>query len=118
VTGTALADTDVVVSLCRMGSEPITDEHVDVWLIDSASPDANPHLQFTISDTVRYIAAQRDAGRTVFLHCVRAESRTPTIAAAYLADKLSISGAEALDRVETVLPTANPNARFRAHLSS
>ena len=48
----------------------------------------------------------------MFLHCVRAESRTPTVAAAYLAHRLGISGSDALDLVRVVLPAANPNPGF------
>jgi ADP-ribosyl-[dinitrogen reductase] hydrolase len=112
VTGTAIADTDVVVSLCRMGSEPVGPAHYDVRLLDEANPAANPHLDFILDDTARFVAAQRDAGKTVFLHCVRAESRTPTVAAAYLAHRLGISGSDALDLVRVVLPAANPNPGF------
>ncbi len=112
VAGTTIADTDVVVSLCRMGSEPVGPAHFDVRLLDEPSPAANPHLDFILDDTARFIAAMRDADKTVFLHCVRAESRTPTVAAAYLAHRLGISGSDALDRVRTVLPTANPNSGF------
>ena len=112
VTGTRIADTDVVVSLCRMGSDPVGPQHVDVRLIDSERPEANPHLDFVLDDTARYIADRRDAGETVFLHCVRAQSRTPTVAAAYLAHRLGISGPDALERVREVLPAAEPNAGF------
>jgi hypothetical protein len=38
--------------------------------------------------------------------------RTPTVAAAYLARRLEISGAEALARVRAVLPQAHPNPGF------
>jgi ADP-ribosylglycohydrolase len=112
VAGTAIADTDVVVSLCRMGSEPVGPAHYDVRLLDEASPAANPHLDFLLDDTARFITARRNAGKTVFLHCVRAESRTPTVAAAYLAHRLGISGPDALARVRAVLPAANPNPGF------
>jgi len=118
IAGTERADTDVVVSLCRMGSEPLSDAHVDVRLIDGASHGVNPNLEFVIDDTVRFIASQRDAGRTVYLHCVRAESRTPTVAAAYLAYRFGISGADALARVRQSLPNANPNPGFLTYLNT
>ena len=118
IAGIEQADTDVVVSLCRMGSEPVSDTHVDVRLIDEAFPGANPNLEFVLDDTVRFIASQRDAGRTVYLHCVRAESRTPTVAAAYLACRLGISRADALERVRQSLPKANPNPGFITYLNT
>jgi ADP-ribosyl-[dinitrogen reductase] hydrolase len=116
--GIDAADSDVIVSLCRMGSVPRADIHVDVWLIDNAAPEDNPNLEFVIDDTVRFVETQRRAGRTVFLHCVRAESRTPTVAAAYLVHTQTITGTEALDRVVEVLAGANPNPRFRTYLNA
>jgi ADP-ribosylglycohydrolase len=118
IAGLEHAQTDVIVSLCRMGSEPLNDAHVDVRLIDEASPASNPNLGFVIDDTVRFMASQRDAGRTVYLHCVHAESRTPTVAAAYLAYKLDITGPEALERVRRSLPNANPNRGFMTYLDT
>ncbi len=118
VAGAAETDADVVVSLCRMGSRNLGDIHVDVFLLDEASPKANPNLEFVIDDTVQFIEAQRSAGRTVFLHCVRAESRTATVAAAYLAHTLGISGPDALDRAKQTLPNANPNQGFRDYLTT
>ncbi|MCL1587357.1 MAG: ADP-ribosylglycohydrolase family protein [Actinomycetia bacterium] len=118
IAGIEQADTDIVVSLCRMGSEPVSNVHIDVRLIDEASPGANPNLEFVIDDTVRFIASQRDTGRTVYVHCVRAESRTPTVAAAYLATTLGISGVDALERVRQSLPNADPNPGFVTYLNS
>ena len=113
----ALADTDadLVVSLCRVGSADVPDgrERLEVWLIDDASQSSNSNLDFVLTDTVALIAAARDAGKTVFLHCVAAESRTPTVAAGYLADRLGISATNALKRVQDILPEANPNSGFR-----
>jgi ADP-ribosyl-[dinitrogen reductase] hydrolase len=103
---------DVVVSLCRMGAEQFPEgvEHHEIFLIDQ--PDANPNLRFILRDTAETIASWRDDGRTVFVHCVRGESRTPAVAAAYLALRLGITGAEALQRVTIALPGAQPNGGF------
>jgi ADP-ribosyl-[dinitrogen reductase] hydrolase len=116
--GIDVVHADVIISLCRMGSVPRADIHVDMWLIDNATPQDNPNLGFVIDDTVRFIETQRKAGRSVFLHCVRAESRTPTVAAAYIARTASVSGTDALDQVLRVLPDADPNAGFRSYLST
>ncbi len=118
VAGAGGVNADVVVSLCRMGSTQLADEHVDVRLIDSPHTALNPNLEFVIDDTVRYITARRDAGKTVYLHCVRAESRTPAVAAAYLANRLGISGPDALERVRQTLPNANPNPGFVSYLNT
>lgn len=107
-------DADVVVSLCRIGSGEVRDPAVglEVWLIDDSAPEANPNLDFVLEDTAEAIAAWREAGESVFLHCARAESRTPFVAAAYLARRLGVSGRAGLERVRDVLPGAQPNAAF------
>jgi ADP-ribosylglycohydrolase len=107
---------DVVISLSRVGAEdvPTSAEHHEVWLIDQHG--ANPNLDFTLSDTAKGIAAARDEGKTVFVHCVRAESRTPTLAAAYLAHRLGIYSEEAIERVRKVLPGSDPKPWFRRAL--
>jgi ADP-ribosylglycohydrolase len=110
---------DVVVSLCRVGGEDVpagTLSH-EVWLIDEAAPADNPNLEFILTDLAEQTVAWRNQGKTVFVHCVMAESRTPTVAAAYLAHRFGISGKEALSRVKAVLPQAHPNAGFVAALS-
>lgn len=82
-------ETDVVVSLCRVGPEQRylprvgPADQLDVWLIDSDNAASNPHLDFVLADTAAYIAAQRDQGRRVYLHCVAAQQRTPSVALAY-----------------------------------
>lgn len=82
-------DTDVVVTLCRLGTAqrclpdvPEADR-LDVWLIDSDDRAANPHLNFVLADTAAFVAARRDAGQRVYVHCVAAEQRTPSVALAY-----------------------------------
>lgn len=114
VRGPAEADVDVVVSLCRVGSGYVKApaEGVEVWLIDDPSPEANENLAFIAQDTADAIATWRRNGERVFLHCAHAVSRTPFIAAAYLARLLGITGRQALERVREVLPAARPNIAF------
>jgi protein-tyrosine phosphatase len=109
---------DAVVSLCRVDDEnlPVGVEQVDVRLIDDIGPDANPNLHFVLIDTVRLIEQLRSEGRTVLLHCVAAQSRTPTVAALYAAHKQGIGGKTALREVASVLPNADPNSDFRRAL--
>ncbi|MHB1535832.1 MAG: ADP-ribosylglycohydrolase family protein [Acidimicrobiales bacterium] len=109
---------DVVVSLCRLGSEdvPARTEHHEMFLIDSPDPADNPNLDFVLADLADMIGVWRNQGRTVLIHCVRAESRTPTVAAAYLAQRFALSARQALERVETVLPDARPNPGFAGAL--
>jgi hypothetical protein len=59
-------------------------DHVEVWLVDENDPPANPNLPFVLRDVATTIGRLRDEGKRVFVHCVRAESRTPIVAASYL----------------------------------
>jgi ADP-ribosyl-[dinitrogen reductase] hydrolase len=110
------ADVDAVVSLCRVADEdiPADTSHLDVRLIDQVGGNAN--LDFVLLDTVRAIEDLRAQGRTVFVHCVAAYSRTPTIAALYGARRAGIDIDKALTEVCEVLPGADPNPDFREAL--
>jgi ADP-ribosylglycohydrolase len=108
-------DYDAVVSLCRVGAEDArvpAAEHARFWLIDSAVPGCNAHLEFVLQDAADAVAAFRSEGKRVLLHCVRMESRTPTVAALYGAMVRGVSGLEALEEVRSVLPAAAPNRAF------
>jgi ADP-ribosyl-[dinitrogen reductase] hydrolase len=109
---------DAVVSLCRIGPDDTrTDlDHVQVRLIDNAEHAENPNLGFVLHDAVTALEQLRAEGRTVLLHCVQAQSRTPTVAALYGARRNQVSTAQALAEVQAVLPDANPNPAFRAAL--
>jgi ADP-ribosyl-[dinitrogen reductase] hydrolase len=106
---------DTVVSLCRVNDDdlPAGIEQIDIRLIDIVDPDANPNLDFVLTDTVRVIEQLREEGRTVLLHCVACQSRTPTVAALYGARRQGISGLLALEDVTEVLPDSWPNSDFR-----
>jgi ADP-ribosyl-[dinitrogen reductase] hydrolase len=110
---------DAVVSLCRVNDDdlPAGVEQIDIRLIDKIEPDANPNLDFVLTDTVRLIEQLRNEGRTVLLHCVACQSRTPTVAALYGARKQGISGKTALREITSALPDAYPNSDFRAALN-
>jgi protein-tyrosine phosphatase len=109
---------DAVVSLCRVHDDdlPVGVEQIDVRLIDDVGPDANPHLDFVLTDTVRLIEQLRNEGRSVLVHCVAAVSRTPTAAAVYGAHRQGISGEAALREVTSVLPNTYPNSDFHRAL--
>jgi ADP-ribosyl-[dinitrogen reductase] hydrolase len=107
---------DAVVSLCQVGNAdlPAHAEQIDVRLIDQAG--ANDNLDFVLHDTVRAIEQLRREGWTVLMHCVQAQSRTPTLAALYGARLRGINIAEALADVYAVLPNADPASEFREAL--
>jgi ADP-ribosyl-[dinitrogen reductase] hydrolase len=75
----------VVVSLCRMGTDDVPQgvEHHTVGLIDTTAAD-NPNAAFVLLDTARTIGDLAAADERVFTHCVAAQHRAPSMAAAYL----------------------------------
>lgn len=89
-----------VVSLSRIGKPELTSagvepgKHAEAWLIDSEDPAKNAHLAWTLADAARTIAALRDQGERVLVHCVRAEHRTPSVALAYSKLRKSAPGAD------------------------
>jgi len=102
---------DAVVSLCRLGREqaPVTADprdHIEVWLVDQ--DDANNALPLVLADTASVIRDRRAEGKTVFVHCVHAQTRTPLVAAAYGALITGCGATDALARVVAVLPDAAP----------
>jgi ADP-ribosyl-[dinitrogen reductase] hydrolase len=111
---------DAVVSLCRLGADEVPargirpEDHIEVWLIDSADPARNPNLDYVLTEAEEAIAALRAEGRKVLVHCVQAESRTPTVAALYAARHRGVSARQALTDIQRVLPRADPNPTFRA----
>ena len=112
------AEVTAVVSLCRVGTAQVPTglEHVEVWLIDDEAPALNPNLDFVLRDTADALADLRAEGHVVFLHCVQAISRTPTIAALYSARHLGIPIEKAIADIKRVLPMAHPNPTFAAAL--
>jgi ADP-ribosylglycohydrolase/protein-tyrosine phosphatase len=119
-----LADgVDAVVSLCRLGAEEVpargvkASDHVEVWLVDDIHADKNPNLTFVLHDAAAAVAALREEGRTVLLHCVQAQSRTPTVAALYGARVSGKTPLECLADVKRVLPDAVPNPMLLAVLN-
>ena len=99
-------------SLCRVADDylPAGVQQLDVRLINRVGE--NDHLDFVLLDTVRAVEQLRAEGRAVFVHCVQAYSRTPTIAALYGARKRGVDVDQALRDVECVLKGAHPNAEF------
>ncbi|GAA4403040.1 ADP-ribosylglycohydrolase family protein [Fodinibacter luteus] len=80
---------DAVVSLCRRGVDDVPaphvapEDHVEVWLIDSESPEGNADLDFVLDDAAAAIEELRSEGRRVLVHCVAAQMRAPSVAARY-----------------------------------
>jgi ADP-ribosyl-[dinitrogen reductase] hydrolase len=113
---------DAVVSLCRLGDAQVpapgvaAGDHLEVWLIDEPDRAKNPNLDFVLTDAAAAVAALRAEGRTVLLHCVQAQSRTPAVAALYGARLTGRTTADALADIVHVLPNADPNSGLREAL--
>jgi hypothetical protein len=118
VNGAVCQSADITVSLCRMGRADLPGRRVvEVRLLDEDEPAYNPNLDFILQDLARAIASWREAGKTVLVHCVRAERRTPAVAAAYMAERYGVPGPEALRRVFAQLPHPYSNHAFSAALA-
>ena len=94
---------------------PASIDQVGFRLIDVTDPAANPNLDFVIRDAAETVAALRAEGKTVLVHCVAAQSRTPTVGVAY-AMLRGVEHDRALAEVCGALPFASPNPSFRAAL--
>ncbi len=107
---------DAVVSLCRLGTLDVPgvapENHATFWVVDSSVEGDNAHAAFVLGEAAAAVERYRAEGKTVLLHCVRAESRTPTVAALYGARVAGISAVEALAHLQQVLPRALPNPLF------
>jgi ADP-ribosyl-[dinitrogen reductase] hydrolase len=107
---------DAVVSLCRLGIDDVPSvgaaEHATFWMVDSDDAGDNAHPDFVLREAAAAVERYRAEGKTVLLHCVRAESRTPTVAALYGARAAGLSPRRALEDVRRVLPGARPNPLF------
>ncbi|WP_406272055.1 ADP-ribosylglycohydrolase family protein [Actinacidiphila glaucinigra] len=83
--GAEPVDVDAVVSLCRVGSDPLLPgadvEQVRVWLVDSEG--ANANLHHVVDQAARQVLRLRREGKRVLLHCHAGQSRTPAVAAVY-----------------------------------
>jgi len=116
------AGVNAVVSLCRLGAAEVpargvaVGDHVEVWLVDDPRPAKNPHLDFVLADAATTVDALRKEGKTVLLHCVQAQSRTPAVAALYAARLTGRKVPEALADIQKVLPHADPNKGLRSAL--
>ena len=115
-----VAEVDVVVSLCRVGTRqvPPSVEHYEVILSDGDQDGDNPNLAMVLADTAAALLTLRAEGKRVFVHCVHGRSRTPTVAAVMLAQREGISGVEAWDRIAEVLPASEHNEAFQAILAA
>jgi hypothetical protein len=86
---------------------PISDDH------DAEAPGVR-----WLREQVEWIAEQRAAGRTVYVHCHGGVSRSGLVTIAYIMATRHISFARALDLVRARRPKANPRFLFMRLLES
>jgi ADP-ribosylglycohydrolase len=104
---------DAVISLCRVGMTDLDHfglpqgDRIEVRLIDEGGS-ANPHLRLVMEEAADAVAAFRAEGKRVLLHCVAAQSRTPSVAALYSVRHLGVAPDVALREVRDALPAAAP----------
>ncbi len=109
------------VSLSRVGTAEgalAPGDHLKLMVLDSAEAADNPNLAFQLWDTARQIDQWLKAGERVLLHCVQAQNRTPSFAAAYLMLAKGLTATAALEAVKVALPQAYPHGPFVAALQT
>lgn len=108
---------DAVVSLCRLGAAQVPasgvapEDHLEFWLIDTNDPQLNPNLDFVLADAAEAVADLRAEDKTVLVHCVAAEQRTPSVALAY-SRHLGIPPAEAGEEIKAALASTRGSGRL------
>ena len=107
-------DATAIVSLFRRGRLDVPfqgiapENHVEVRLLDSNDPKANPNLAFTLADTAAFIDELRREGHRVLVHCVAAQQRTPSVGVAY-----AVSRGATPDEARRMIAEALPHSRRR-----
>jgi ADP-ribosyl-[dinitrogen reductase] hydrolase len=95
-------------SLCRT-PDPARHRHRrSIYLLDVE--DANPGLDLVLTDVLDEIAAFRDQGKEVFVHCFGGASRTGLVLRGWLRRSEGLSAAEATERARRIWP---PTATWR-----
>ena len=103
----AEVEADAYISLCRIGvADQRCADHEVVWLIDN---EQNADAGRILADTADAIAHLSSRGQRVFIHCVRAESRTPTVAMTWLMRHHGRSFEQAFAEVMAAIPSADPH---------
>lgn len=107
----ALANTKAtaVVSLSRIGraEDRGTERHVQAWLVDSDDPSSHNDLALGLHDAADAVEELLREGETVFLHCVYAHHRTPSVALLHAMKQRGRSRDEAVAAVRKVLGQNN-----------
>ncbi len=100
--------TQAVLNLCEF--EDRYECEVNSWQpIPDAAP--APSLEW-LKKQVEFVAAQREAGRAVYVHCAAGVSRSGMVATAYIMSKYGWSRDKALEYVRSKRSQVRPNPAF------
>lgn len=107
---------DAVVSLCRLGIADVpaavpVEDHLEIRLIDSDAEHDNPHLGFVLAEAADAVATLRAEGKTVFVHCVAAHQRTPSVGLAH-SIRLGVPREQAVGELMDALSSARGFGRL------
>ena len=108
------------VSLCRIGRHEAGLEptrHLPIMLIDRTEPEHNPNLEFCLHNAATAVNAFLESDHRTALHCVQAQSRTPSVLALVLMQTQGLSSNDALNTAMGALPDAHPNVAFQAAMA-
>ena len=101
--------TDVVLNLCETKDNCPPGVVCDWQAIPDAAP--GPSLDW-LRDRVSFVSQQRQAGRTVYVHCAAGVSRSGMVVVAYLMQRNHWSRDQALEFVREKRPQVRPNPAF------
>jgi hypothetical protein len=111
---------DAAVSLCRIGrleGKLSASQHLPIMLMDHAGEEHNPNLEFCLDNAATALNTFLGAGHRTALHCVQAQSRTPSVLALALMQSSGLTSTDALNEATGALPDAHPNVAFQAALA-
>ena len=114
VANLATHDRAATISLCRIGHLDRREAHAEFWLIDG---DDNADVAWTIADAADTVERWRQTHGSLYVHCVRAESRTPAVAATWLTRHHGYSLESAWAYVAETMPWIQPNPALRNALT-
>lgn len=116
IAGLTTVDTGAFISLSRVGRRQRRGPtHHQVWLVDGSD---NAYPEHVLADTADAVETLRRQHGSVFVHGVRCESRTPSVAAAWLMRHHGLGLDAALDEVGRAFPAARINPALLGALRS
>ena len=109
------------ISLCRVGrneTELDSKDHIQVMIMDMEGRDNNSNIAFTFNEIAQQIEEFFNEGKHVVVHCVQAQSRTPSALIAFCMNRFGWSYEDALETVKKTFPDAAPINAFTSALQS